>query len=189
MYYNICCKILGVKPGADLSEIKKAFRIKAKLYHPDLNSSPNAAAEFIRVKKAFDYLCRFKGSFTNRPSVTYNRSSYRKDPYYHASSFDWDKYRKMHNQQFHYTARHKDDIDFRSTMFGKIVFYFFHVLFLLAGIFIILVPLITLIKNGLDPDRSIVATIFAITGALLFGIAMVVMVVLSGLSANTHKKV
>jgi len=45
---------LGLNAGADLDEIKKAFREKAKKYHPDLNSQPNAQEEFIRVHTAYE---------------------------------------------------------------------------------------------------------------------------------------
>ena len=39
-------KILGVKRDASEKEIKKAFREKAKLYHPDKNDSPDAEQKF-----------------------------------------------------------------------------------------------------------------------------------------------
>jgi Flp pilus assembly protein TadB len=49
-------KILGVKPGVTLAELKKAFRKKAMLLHPDVNDSPNAKQEFIQLKLAYEYL-------------------------------------------------------------------------------------------------------------------------------------
>ena len=49
-FYNI----LGLKPGADADELRKAFREKAKLYHPDLNADPDAHEDFIRVHTAYE---------------------------------------------------------------------------------------------------------------------------------------
>ena len=42
-------KILGVKRDASEKEIKKAFREKAKLYHPDKNDSPDAEQKFRQI--------------------------------------------------------------------------------------------------------------------------------------------
>ena len=55
-YYNL----LGVNPEASLSEIKTAFRKKAKLLHPDINSSPNAEIEFIKINEAYEYILNEK---------------------------------------------------------------------------------------------------------------------------------
>ena len=39
-------KILGIQKSATAKEVKKAFREKAKLLHPDKNDSPDAEQEF-----------------------------------------------------------------------------------------------------------------------------------------------
>jgi len=49
-------KILGLKKSASEKEIKKAFREKAKLYHPDKNDSPDAEAEFRELVEAYEIL-------------------------------------------------------------------------------------------------------------------------------------
>lgn len=49
--------VLGVSRGASADEIKKAYRQKAKQYHPDRNSdNPNAEAQFKEVNEAYDAL-------------------------------------------------------------------------------------------------------------------------------------
>jgi molecular chaperone DnaJ len=48
-----CRRILNVAPGADLDEIKSAYRRLAFKYHPDLNSSPGAATRFREVNEAY----------------------------------------------------------------------------------------------------------------------------------------
>ena len=47
---------LGLGSAATLADIKKAFRQKASLYHPDRNTSPDAPARFRAVQEAYDLL-------------------------------------------------------------------------------------------------------------------------------------
>lgn len=47
-------KLLGVNKDSTKEEVKAAFRQKAKLYHPDINKSPNANQLFTQLKLAFD---------------------------------------------------------------------------------------------------------------------------------------
>lgn len=51
-YYSI----LGIEKNATQQEIKKAFRTKAKEFHPDRNSAPNAEDEFKKVNQAYEVL-------------------------------------------------------------------------------------------------------------------------------------
>ena len=48
--------ILGIAPTKNLKVIKKAYRKKALLYHPDRNSSSEAQEKFIQVTEAYDQL-------------------------------------------------------------------------------------------------------------------------------------
>jgi DnaJ-class molecular chaperone len=48
--------VLGVAQNASLTDIKKAFRIKAAEFHPDRNDSELAPEKFHAVKEAYDIL-------------------------------------------------------------------------------------------------------------------------------------
>jgi DnaJ-class molecular chaperone len=47
---------LGLGSDASLADIKKAFRQKASLYHPDRNDAADAPARFRAVQEAYDVL-------------------------------------------------------------------------------------------------------------------------------------
>lgn len=50
-------KVLGVEKGASQEEIKRAYRRKAKEYHPDLHpNDPNAAMKMNEINQAYDML-------------------------------------------------------------------------------------------------------------------------------------
>ena len=47
---------LGLGSDASLADIKKAFRQKAALFHPDRNAAADANARFRAVQQAYDVL-------------------------------------------------------------------------------------------------------------------------------------
>jgi len=66
-------QILKVKKGASKTEVRRAFRDRAKELHPDKNKNANAHDEFILLSEAYDHLMgRNQGS---RPQSATTRSS------------------------------------------------------------------------------------------------------------------
>jgi hypothetical protein len=47
---------LDLPLNSSLEQIKKAYRKKARLYHPDINHLPEAKEMFIKVTEAYDFL-------------------------------------------------------------------------------------------------------------------------------------
>lgn len=56
MDYDSALKILNIKPDFTSNDLKKAYYSHSLKYHPDKNSSENAADKFKDGKLAFDYL-------------------------------------------------------------------------------------------------------------------------------------
>ncbi|KYN94987.1 DnaJ protein, putative [Plasmodium reichenowi] len=68
-------KILGVTQNACKKTIREAYLKKVKLYHPDLNKSPDATTKFKQIQEAYQAL------YNNDTSNTsfYNENSYTKN--------------------------------------------------------------------------------------------------------------
>ncbi len=50
------CFFLGVREDATPEQIKRAYRYKAKLYHPDENPNNDTRDYYIKIQKAYNYL-------------------------------------------------------------------------------------------------------------------------------------
>lgn len=50
------CRYLGVKEDAAQDEIKRAYHIMAKRYHPDENPNIDTREYYIKIQKAYEYL-------------------------------------------------------------------------------------------------------------------------------------
>jgi hypothetical protein len=77
-YYNI----LGISANSTVDEIKKAYRKKARLFHPDINPSPDAKDLFIQITEAYDFL------LINHDKIRAD------DQAYYQAMEDWRKYRQ-----------------------------------------------------------------------------------------------
>jgi curved DNA-binding protein CbpA len=164
-----CYHILDLNPGATADEIRRAYRHKAKLYHPDATGSPDDASDFIRLKEAFDILLKNK---CREDSWNYRESFHPRDPYFQHGN----------NHHIYHShpgekpgTRERDDPDaFLHTRAGYILTVFMHVLFLATGFVVLLSPLYTLITRGFEGDGSRLYSLFNLVAAMAFGVIMIV---------------
>ena len=78
-------KVLGISPGASEEEIKKAYRQKAKQYHPDLHpGDQEAARKMNEVNEAYDMLKnpeKYERQKAREQQQSYYRSTYGNNGY------------------------------------------------------------------------------------------------------------
>ena len=62
MNHKNACELLEIDETIQITEdiIKKKYRTKALLYHPDKNKSPDASAKFQKIHEAYDFLLNEK---------------------------------------------------------------------------------------------------------------------------------
>jgi curved DNA-binding protein CbpA len=80
-------EILGLPVNSSIEEIKKAYRKKARLYHPDINHLPDAKDKFIKVTEAYDFL------------IANHEKGDLDDQDYFRIVEEWRKYRQNRSQQ------------------------------------------------------------------------------------------
>ena len=107
--------ILGLSPGASKDEVSKAFREKAKVYHPDQNKEPDAEDKFKQINEARQVLTN-EGT---TPNMVFGGSSYfRVNNFNHSFStiFGADI-----NEQFSTKHHKKVSISFEESVLGGTV--------------------------------------------------------------------
>jgi hypothetical protein len=107
MTNNDYYKILGLPESASIEEIKKAYRNKARLYHPDINPSPDAKDMFICITEAYEFL------LTNHTKIQSDEEAYRQ------AMEDWRKYRQDRSRKKATVYARTSYVSFKNTKFYK----------------------------------------------------------------------
>lgn len=161
MPYSKYYKILNIPVGSSKQEIKRAFRRKAMLTHPDRNPNPNAKKQFLEVNTAYEILTgqrslpqqRFKPASpgANRPSKTQN----------HSAKNEQAKAREERREKLKEARRKKEEAYRNSPQFKKdlaIGIILDQIGYIVAAIVLSTVPFILIA----DPIVGIVIAIIAI---------------------------
>jgi hypothetical protein len=80
-------RVLGLTPEASVEEVKKAYRSKARQFHPDINHAPEAKDLFITITEAYDFL------------ISYHEKITTDEESYHQAMDDWKKYRQTRSRR------------------------------------------------------------------------------------------
>ena len=115
-------KILEIPRDANQEEIKRAYRAKAKLVHPDVNSSAKAHEVFTVVSEAYEVLMDENKRYLHNVKLNYAdnvRSEAERKKQYYGSSVKNDSYSNPNNNlNFDWNAaskayKEKTDEDYR----------------------------------------------------------------------------
>ena len=100
-------RILDIPVDSSIEEIKKAYRIKARAYHPDINHTPEAKDMFIEATEAYEFL------IANHVSIKDENQSYEQ------AMEDWRKYRQSRSRRRANAYARTSYGSFKNTKFYK----------------------------------------------------------------------
>jgi len=100
-------QVLDLTAGSSPEEIKKAYRQKARLFHPDINPDPDAKNKFIQATEAYEFL------IANWDKVSND------DEAYSQAMEDWRKYRQDRSRRRANAYAQASYIKFKNTKFYK----------------------------------------------------------------------
>jgi hypothetical protein len=163
---NIYYKILELEEGASLSEIKKAYRRLAKMYHPDKNHSKDASDFFIIVNEAYEILLKWHSEKTKIETNKSNSEPFNKEQWIKNERIKARK-RATENAKKRFEEFQKSKIYRTAMAFSTLTDF----VFMFISIVIIVSPIIYTYQHGLDPKR-IEMEITAIIAAIILGFTM-----------------
>ncbi len=100
-------EILGLPANSTIEEIKRAYRKKARLYHPDINPAPDAKDHFINITEAYEFL------MANQEKIKTD------DQAYQQAMENWRKYRQDRSRKRATVYARTSYGTFKNTQFYK----------------------------------------------------------------------
>ncbi len=176
-------QLLGLSADASIDDIKRAYRQKARMYHPDLNHSPDAKDKFILATEAYEFL------IANFDRLSNDEESYRETLEY------WHKYRQDRAKRRANAYARASYIKFKKTKFYRATRIFDGTTIILGLAFSILMIVFTIfgyinrLNNpiaGLNPIFPMI--MFLTTGMVFFVISLIFLKVYIETSAKRRKK-
>jgi len=159
-------KILGLEKDASQEEIKKAYRLLAKKFHPDVSDDPEASEKFIQIAEAYEILI-------NR-SLLYSMHAASQTPEERQSKYEYFKQRAKETAQkaaeMRYEKLQKEHEAFQKSGMHDIFLlfnYFFHFLLIVLDIFLITFPVVLLLKVRAEAGIFLYWIVFWIIGTFL----------------------
>ncbi|MES2560935.1 MAG: J domain-containing protein [Bacteroidota bacterium] len=122
-------RILGITPNATLDEIKKAYRAKAFLLHPDKNKAPQAQEQFVELTEAYEEAIAQKGKTFKRYTSPFQDVQQRQQQEREAAKRRAQAYARMRYEEFEKTEA-AQTINAINVIFDHFIFAFVCVLLL-----------------------------------------------------------
>ena len=100
--------LLDITANASDEEVKRAFRRKAKIYHPDVNNSRYAQEKFVKIQQAYELLIDKEKRFAYDQKRTATKNPY--DKYESWLNAQKEKQEKAEKRKYQDFIRRKEDL-------------------------------------------------------------------------------
>jgi hypothetical protein len=176
-------KVLGLGTGASKEEIKKAYRKKARAFHPDINPLPEAKDLFIEITEAYEFLLTYREKLENDEEAL------------NQAMEDWRKYRQDRSRKRARVYAQASYPRFKNTNFYKTTRIFDGTTIISSLVVSIMVLLITILGYfyrlrhpipGVEKPTIIILILFIIFGMTLFIISFIYLKAYFQTSQNHH---
>ena len=163
-------EILSIQSNASIDDIKKAYRKKARLYHPDINPAPDAKDHFISITEAYEFL------IANHEKIMTD------DQLYQQAMEDWRKYRQDRSRKRATVYARASYGTFKNTKFYKTTRIFDGTMIIFSFIVSIMVLIYTIygyffrLKHpipGLDKPSVFAFIMFLLLGMIFFVVSFI----------------
>jgi hypothetical protein len=172
--YLTCCKILGIKPGADVETIKAAYRKSAKELHPDINPSEKAHYYFTILQNAYEYLL----DHPEIPEKIKSKNTTVADFQFKTNSgFQTGRVKQMYIIR-QYSLREV----LKNSLTARILYIFFHIMFLSIGLFLIFRSIYDVVFFAVDERMNYFTAYLSIFVAIILGIMLTGIFIMTGYS-------
>lgn len=169
--------ILEISPGSGVLEIKKAFRKKAKKFHPDLNKNSGAQENFILINEAYEFLMKH-----------YNQPGFKSKKTTEERHRDWVEKEKAKSRKYAAHQAQKRFEKYKNSKLYKtanVLYYIYDYYALVIGLFIIFATILGLhLQKDFEEGYTLSSVI---TGVLLIFIGGL-FVYFSIMSIQSRKK-
>lgn len=177
-------EILGIPVNSSVEEIKKAYRKKAWLYHPDVNSASDAKDLFINITEAYEFL------IANHNKIKANEEAYNE------AMEDWRKYRQDRARRRATAYARTSYSTFKNTKFYKTTKIFDKTTIIISFVISVMVLVCTVygytfqINNpipGVEDPSVITLILLLIIGMIFFLVSFIYLKAFQE-SSRKHKK-
>lgn len=163
-------RILDLEYGSSIEQIKKAYRTKAREFHPDINHTPEAKDKFVEVTEAYDFL------ISNFSRIVTGEEEFRR------VMEDWRKYRQNRARKRANVYARTSYAQFKNTKFYRTT----RILDATAIIFSLIFSVVVLITSvygyfyrinhpiiGLEDPSVLILLVLIMFGMTLFIISLI----------------